>query len=176
MVSSQLTFSQAPPLTLENLLTTALLFSSLAQRQMSLKMQLTQNICVLDSVPTVCFPVLLPPAFWSFLKIENTVLTTSWKRNLQKKKKNTHSATSLTNIAISTPTILLLILHVHSFLPVYIIFFFFKQKFRHFVIQPLPCFFPDSGTIFWFLVLSYRKGFCSLSAFCHWALIFIFLF
>lgn len=33
-------------------------FSSLAQRQMSLKMQLTQNICVLDSVPTVCFPVL----------------------------------------------------------------------------------------------------------------------
>lgn len=33
-------------------------FSSLAQRQMFLKMQLTQNICVLDTVPTVCFPVL----------------------------------------------------------------------------------------------------------------------
>lgn len=49
-------------------------FSSLAQRQMSLEKQLTQNICVLDSVPTVCFPVLR--FIWggeSFLKIENTV-------------------------------------------------------------------------------------------------------
>lgn len=49
-------------------------FSSLAQRQMSLKMQLTQNICVLDSVPTMCFPV-LPPALFlsSFLKTENII-------------------------------------------------------------------------------------------------------
>lgn len=125
MVSSQLTFSQAPPLTLENLLTTALLFSSLAQRQMSLKMQLTQNICVLDSVPTVCFPVLLPPAFWSFLKIENTIQQHHGKE-ICKKEKNTHSATFLTNIAISTPTILLLILHLAFCL--FILFFLSRSS------------------------------------------------
>lgn len=122
------------------------------------------------------FSCTAPSCFFVLFKNWKHSINNIMEKKFAKKEKNTHSATSLTNIAISSPTILLLILHVHSFLPVYIVFFFFKQKFRHFVIQPLPCFFPDSGTIFWFLVLSYRKGFCSLSAFCHWALIFIFLF
>lgn len=64
------------------------------------------------------------------------VLFKNWKHSINnimekkfaKKEKNTHSATSLTNIAISTPTILLLILHVHSFLPVYIIIFFLSRS------------------------------------------------
>lgn len=74
---------------------------------MFLKMQLTQNICVLDSVPTVCFPVLPLFCLVLFKKLKIQYNNIMEKKFAKSGEKITHSATFLTNTAISTPAILL---------------------------------------------------------------------
>lgn len=142
-------------------------FSSLAQRQMSLKSSLRRTSVCLTPFPRCVFLYcsFLGVGAGSFLKIENTVYNNIIKEKFAKKE-NYHPQCHLPLlIVISTPA--LLPSHSsHAWLFCMVMAFFLSRSSGNLKYSYFLIFFPDSSII-WFWVLSYQKGTAILSAFCQ---------